>query len=83
MRGWVDNLATDVFPDDTKMLEAIAAGQCDVGIANTYYFGRLMGKTPRCRSGFSGPISKARAHVENVSGAGVTRLRQNEKARCA
>ena len=63
VRGWVDNLATDVFLDDTKMLEAIAAGQCDVGIANTYYFGRLMEKNPCCRSGFSGPISKARARI--------------------
>ncbi len=37
VKGWVANLATDVFPDDTKMLEAIPASQCDVGIANTYY----------------------------------------------
>lgn len=44
VKGWVGNLATDVFPDDTKMLEAIGAGQCDVGIANTYYYGRLMEK---------------------------------------
>ena len=38
--------ATDVFPDDTKEMEAIAAGQCDVGIVNTYYYGRLMKKKP-------------------------------------
>lgn len=42
VKSWVANLATEPFPDDTKMLEAIAAGQCDVGIANTYYFGRLL-----------------------------------------
>ena len=42
VKGWVANLATDPFADDTKMLEAIAAGQCEVGIANTYYYGRLM-----------------------------------------
>ena len=46
VKSWVANLATDPFPDDTKMLEAIAAGQCDVGIANTYYFGRLIEKKP-------------------------------------
>ncbi|MHB1292172.1 MAG: extracellular solute-binding protein, partial [Sulfuricella sp.] len=46
VKSWVANLATDPYPDDTKMLEAIAAGQCDVGIANTYYFGRLMEKKP-------------------------------------
>ncbi|MCX7676756.1 MAG: extracellular solute-binding protein, partial [Alteraurantiacibacter sp.] len=42
VRGWVANLATDVFANDTQLLEAIAAGQCDVGIVNTYYFGRIV-----------------------------------------
>ncbi|HSD60621.1 MAG TPA: extracellular solute-binding protein, partial [Burkholderiales bacterium] len=42
VRGWVANLATSPFPDDTKAMEAVAAGQCDVTIVNTYYFGRLM-----------------------------------------
>ncbi|HEY8540396.1 MAG TPA: extracellular solute-binding protein, partial [Steroidobacteraceae bacterium] len=37
VRGWVENLATDVFSNDTQVMEAIAAGQCDVGIVNTYY----------------------------------------------
>lgn len=32
IRGWVDNLATDVFADDTALIQAIDAGQCDVGI---------------------------------------------------
>src|SRR5690606_20427107 len=41
VRGWVDNLATDVFANDNAVMEAIIAGQCDVGIVNTYYFGRL------------------------------------------
>ena len=32
VRGWVGNLATKVFANDTAVLKAIAAGQCDVGI---------------------------------------------------
>jgi len=72
VRGWVANLATDVFPNDTAMLEAIAAGQCDVGIANTYYFGRIAKE----RADFPVKLFWANqasggAHV-NVSGAGVT-----------
>ncbi|MBQ0130873.1 MAG: extracellular solute-binding protein, partial [Comamonas sp.] len=39
-KGWVNNLAGDVFTNDASLLKAVAAGQCDVGIANTYYFGR-------------------------------------------
>jgi iron(III) transport system substrate-binding protein len=41
VKGWINNLATDVFADDTALLQAIDAGQCDVGVVNTYYFGRL------------------------------------------
>ena len=71
IRGWVANLATDVFSDDTSMLEAIAAGQCEVGIANSYYYGRLLDEKPSfpvkifwANQGTTG------THV-NISGAGV------------
>ena len=46
MKGWVANLATDPLSDDTKAMEFVAAGKCDVTIANTYYYGRLMEKNP-------------------------------------
>jgi iron(III) transport system substrate-binding protein len=73
VKSWIANLATDVFPDDTKMLEAIAAGQCDVGIANTYYYGRLMAKSPALPLGiFWANQNGTGVHV-NVSGAGVTK----------
>lgn len=73
VRGWVANLATDVFPDDTKMLEAIAAGQCDVGIANTYYFGRLQKKDPAINIRPFWPNQKGRGVHVNVSGVGVVK----------
>lgn len=76
VKGWVANLATDVFPDDTKMLEAIAAGQCEVGIANTYYFARLMDKKPLPISLFWANQKDKGVHV-NVSGAGVTKHAKN------
>jgi iron(III) transport system substrate-binding protein len=73
VRGWVANLATDVFPDDTKEMEAIAAGQCDVGIVNTYYYGRLMKKKPELPLALYWPNQKDRGVHVNVSGAGVTK----------
>lgn len=73
VRGWVANLATDVFPDDTKEMEAIAAGQCDVGIVNTYYYGRLMKKKPELPLALFWPNQKDRGVHVNVSGAGVTK----------
>lgn len=73
VKGWVANLATDVFPDDTKMMEAIAAGQCDAGIANTYYYGRLMQKSPTLPLGIFWANQGAKGVHVNISGAGVTK----------
>jgi len=73
VRSWVGNLATDVFSDDAAMIEAIAAGQCDVGIANTYYFGRFKNKQPDAPVALFWPNQGDRGVHVNVSGAGVTR----------
>ncbi|MGL4996844.1 MAG: extracellular solute-binding protein [Deefgea sp.] len=78
VRGWVANLATDVFPDDTKLLQAIAAGQCAVGIANTYYFGRIVDKDPKFNARIFWANQKTEGVHVNVSGAGVTRYAKNE-----
>ena len=80
VRGWVANLATDVFPDDTKEMEAIAAGQCDVGIVNTYYYGRLMKKKPELPLALYWPNQKDRGVHVNVSGAGVTKHAKHRAA---
>lgn len=81
VRGWVANLATSPLPDDTKAMEAVAAGQCDVTLVNTYYYGRLMEKHPNLPLGIFWPnqnlkSKSAGVHV-NVSGAGVTRHAKN------
>jgi len=80
VRGWVANLATDVFANDTQLLEAIAAGQCDVGIANTYYYGRIVKE----RSDFPVKVFWANqgaggTHV-NISGAGITQHSRRAQA---
>ncbi len=79
VRGWVANLATDVFADDTAMLKAIAAGQCEVGIANTYYYGRIVDQEPSFPVGIFWANQKTDGVHVNVSGAGVTRHAKNEK----
>lgn len=79
VRGWVANLATDVFADDTAMLKAIAAGQCEVGIANTYYYGRIVEQEPNFPVGILWANQKADGVHVNISGAGVTRYAKNEK----
>ena len=72
VKGWVSNLATEPFSNDTRLMEAIIAGQCDVGIVNTYYFGRLQrdkGEVPLQL--FWAQLGDGGVHV-NISGAGVT-----------
>jgi iron(III) transport system substrate-binding protein len=72
VRGWVANLATGVFASDTLLMKAIIAGQCDVGIVNTYYFGRLEREQPDLPLKlFWADQGNAGVHV-NVSGAGIT-----------
>ena len=77
VRGWVGNLAAPVFADDTGMMEAIAAGQCDVGITNTYYFGRLVEKSPDLPLALFWPNQSGSGVHVNVSGAGVTKYARN------
>jgi iron(III) transport system substrate-binding protein len=76
VRGWVANQPT-LINGDTKILEAIAAGQCDIGIANSYYLARMLKKDP------SAPVALFWANQQttgthiNVSGAGVTAHARN------
>lgn len=79
VRGWVRNLAAPVFSDDTTMMEAIAAGQCAVGIANTYYFGRLIEKSPDLPLALFWPNQSGSGVHVNISGAGVTRYAKNPR----
>lgn len=83
VRGWVDNLATDVFANDNAVMEAIIAGQCDVGIVNTYYFGRLQRDNPQLPLKlFWANQDSSGTHV-NISGGGVTRNAPNREAAVA
>jgi iron(III) transport system substrate-binding protein len=78
VRGWVKNLAAPPFANDNEVMEAIAAGRCDAGLVNTYYYGRLLREKPDLGLALFWPNQGAPApalqgvHV-NVSGAGLTR----------
>jgi iron(III) transport system substrate-binding protein len=70
LRGWVANLAAPSFADDTLLVQAVAAGQCDVGIVNTYYLGRLQSRGEALEVWPHFPDGEG-VHV-NISGAGIT-----------
>lgn len=80
VRGWVANLATDPLSDDTRALEFVAAGKCDVTLVNTYYFGRLMKKEPNLPLAVFWPNQNDGGVHVNISGAGITRYGRNEQA---
>jgi len=78
---WIDglmaNLAHEPRSNDTALIKAVAAGECDITIANTYYLARLLkSDDPDDRAagekiGVILPNQDDRGTHINVSGAGV------------
>ncbi|HZX60225.1 MAG TPA: extracellular solute-binding protein, partial [Candidatus Methylomirabilis sp.] len=68
-----------ILDSDTKQLEAIAAGQCDVTIANTYYLARLKANDPAFPVAVFWPNQQDRGVHINISGAGVTRYAKHRE----
>lgn len=73
IHDWVKNLATPPFSNDTKTMQAILAGLCDVSIVNTYYFGRLKRKDPDAQIALFWPNQESSGVHVNISGAGITK----------
>ncbi|HEU5323347.1 MAG TPA: extracellular solute-binding protein [Methylomirabilota bacterium] len=70
VRGWVANEPI-IINSDTRLLEAVAAGQCDVTLANHYYLARLLKKDPAFPvAPFWANQGTTGTHV-NISGAGI------------
>jgi iron(III) transport system substrate-binding protein len=72
VRRWMANQPR-IFESDSKLLEAVAAGQCDVGVANTYYLAHLVAKDPKFPVAVFWPNQDDRGVHINISGAGITK----------
>ncbi|WP_296248268.1 extracellular solute-binding protein [Pseudomonas sp. UBA4194] len=83
LKGWVNNLSTDVFSDDIAVLQAIDAGQCDVGIVNTYYYGRLHKQNPSLAVKLFWPNQADRGVHVNLSGIGLNKYAPHPQAAIA
>jgi iron(III) transport system substrate-binding protein len=85
-KGLVANFARKPGGGDISQLKAAAAGLCDITIANTYYFGRLINsKREKDRLiadklAVFWPNQKDRGAHFNVSGIGVTKYAKNKQA---
>ncbi len=85
-KGVVANFARDPKGGDTDQLRSVAAGECDVGVANSYYYVRLLtSKKPEDREAASKiavifPNQADRGTHINISGAGLLKNAPNRKA---
>jgi iron(III) transport system substrate-binding protein len=83
VKGWVNNLSVAPFSSDNKVIEAIAAGQCDVGLVNTYYLARMLEDDPELAVGLfwanqQGDGADGRGVHVNISGAGITKASKHK-----
>jgi iron(III) transport system substrate-binding protein len=84
-QGLVDNFARDPVGGDTDQIRAVAAGVCDVAVANSYYYVRLMtsdkedDQAVAKKVGWIFPNQNDRGTHVNVSGAGVLKHAPNRE----
>ena len=82
-KGLVANFAKPPAGGDTDQLRAAAAGVCDIAIANTYYFGRLLKSNKEENHAVASklaafwPNQDDRGVHMNVSGVGLTKHARN------
>jgi iron(III) transport system substrate-binding protein len=83
-RGVVANMARKPQGGDRDQIKAVAAGACDVAVANTYYYAGMLTSTREDQRAAAAKVTLfwpnqpgRGAHV-NVSGAGVTRSARNK-----
>jgi iron(III) transport system substrate-binding protein len=85
-KGVVANFARAPKGGDTDQLKAVAAGECGVAIANSYYYARLANSTKAEDKEVAGkigvvfPNQKGRGTHVNISGAGVAKHSPNKDA---
>ena len=81
LRSWMAN-DPKILGSDTDVLDAIADGDCDVGLTNSYYLGRELEEDPDFPVRRCGPTRSGRGTHVNLSGLGVVRgTDQAEEAR--
>ena len=86
--GLVGNFARPPAGGDTDQLRAVAAGECDAAVANTYYFGRLAASSKEEDQAVAAALKAFwpnqgegdRGVHMNVSGVGITASAQNRES---
>jgi iron(III) transport system substrate-binding protein len=71
LRGWAAN--AEVYANDVALLDAMAAGACEIGVVNHYYLARKLEEDPDAPIGLLWAEQDGRGVHINISGGGVTR----------
>jgi iron(III) transport system substrate-binding protein len=71
LEGWAAN--ADIFANDVELLEAMAAGACEIGVVNHYYLARMLEEDPDTPIGLVWAEQEGRGVHTNISGGGVTK----------
>ena len=83
LAGLVSNFARPPAGGDRDQIKAVAAGQCDVAIVNSYYLGAMISSSDKTQQdavskvALFWPNQKGRGTHINISGIGVTRAAKN------
>ena len=81
--AFVKNLARKPQGGDRDQIKAVAAGQCDIAVANTYYYGQMVTsnkaneKEAAAKTAIFWPNQSGRGAHVNISGAAVTSSAKN------
>jgi len=80
--GLVANMARKPQGGDRAQIRAVAAGQCDLAVANTYYYGRMLNAEGSAaeaadKVALVWPNQDGRGAHVNVSGGGITKHAPN------
>ena len=76
VEGWVDNNPIYIN-SDTRLIETVVAGGCDVALANHYYLARLINEDPDYPAKIFWANQEESGTFFNVNGAGVTANARN------
>src|SRR5215204_1100740 len=79
LRRWMAN-DPDILGSDTDVLNAIADGDCDVALANSYYLGRELEEDPDFPVTLEWADQQGRGTHVNLSGLGVLRRSDQREA---
>jgi len=79
LRSWIDNDA-QILGSDVDVLDAIAAGRCDVGLTNHYYLARELKEKPDFPVTPAWPDQDGAGAHTNVSGVGLVKGSEHRAA---